>query len=360
MDSYEWADRCNAGGTIDLMNGSNYSSESPQLGYLCVDRFLTNPLVISALYHCWIKGWIEKWNRDSEVRLDPSLPNATVFLAILQDANVVVQQHSKMALSPEFKQALKYIDLFSAKLEFCHGILSDAQSIGLWLENPMDFQNQSELFRMFDYGRCVDTSPESLQSALRWVRLTTAMSRYEAPLFHETIPWEEHHQWLDLGGNSGEFAIQNCSRFQNLHATIFDLPAVCALGQKHVASYGMSHRIKFHSGDFVNEPLNHQYDLVSFKSVLHDWPEDRVGGLLRNAWANLRVGGRLVIIERAKIPGGRIPLGFGLAPVWMFWNYYRAPEYYEDLARENYQTRAHTQIIHAEMPWMVVQIVKSV
>ncbi|MEK0427315.1 MAG: hypothetical protein RJB11_3406 [Planctomycetota bacterium] len=341
---------------MDIASQSNLAKK---LGYLCVDRFLSDPLVVSSLHHCWISGWIDRWDRESEVRLNSQSPNTTVLLGILKGAGVIAQVDGKLTLSAEFRHALAYSDLLYAKLDFCRRILSDIESIGLWVEDPLEFQQHSKLFRSFDYGRCKGIDQESLQSAMQWVRLTTALTRYEAALFLDVVPWNRHQDWLDLGGNSGEFAIQICRQFVDLRATVMDLPAVCELGRKHVESYGMAHRIGFQSGDFVEDRLSGSLDLITFKSVLHDWPNEYAMLLLQKAWDHLPLGGRLVVLERVQIAGDEIPLGFGQAPVWMFWNHYRSPSFYESFVEEHLHANSQVQIIHADMPWMVLQIVKS-
>jgi SAM-dependent methyltransferase len=348
------------------MDSEPRTKESHALGYLCVDRFLANPIVVSALHHCWIRGWIDRWILDGVIRFDDRPPNAPVLEAVLKDAQIAKTQHESLVLTEDFKRAWSYADLMTTKLEFCREIFSDIEAFGLWLENPEGFQGHSKLFGMFDYSRCIEIEPGNIQSAARWVKLTTVLSRYEASLFFETIPWEEHRSWLDLGGNSGEFAMQVCRRFSDLHATVLDLPVVCYLGKKHVDSFGMSDRVGFQAshffGDFPQDlaenRMDGQYDLVSFKSVLHDWPDEHVLELIKKAWGKLTPGGRFVVIERAKFSGSTVPLGLGQAPVWMFWNYYRAPAFYESIFQKHFQVSAQTQIVHADMTWMVMQVVK--
>ncbi len=348
------------------MDSESRPKESLAPGYLCVDRFLANPIVVSALHHCWIRGWIDRWILEGVIEFDDPPPNASVLEAVLKDARIATAQDDSLVLTAEFKQAWSYSDLMTTKLEFCREILSDIEAFGLWLENPLGFQGHSKLFGMFDYSRCIEIESSNIQSTARWVKLTTVLSRYEAPLFFETIPWDQHRSWLDLGGNSGEFAMQVCRRFPDLHATVLDLPVVCYLGKKHVDSFGMSDRVEFQAshffGDFLNDShgnrADRKYDLISYKSVLHDWPDEHVLELIKKAWGELIPGGRFVVIERAKFPGSTVPLGLGQAPVWMFWNYYRSPAFYESILQKHFHVYAETQIVHADMTWMVTQVVK--
>ncbi|MBU6386446.1 MAG: hypothetical protein KGS49_10965 [Planctomycetes bacterium] len=334
------------------------SVDSGLLGYLCVDRFLANPISVSALHYCFSRGWIERWSREERVQFDNPPPNMPVLMAMLMDAGVISAQQGVPALTNSFRQALEYSDLLATKIEFCHSIIADVELFSLWMEDPQAFQKQSKLFGLFDYGRSVEISEQNIRATSRWVKLTTVLSRYEAPLFVDAVPWGDHRRWLDLGGNSGEFAMQICKRFGQLQARVMDLPVVCHLGQRHVEALGMSDRVVFEAGDFLQPVRQPQYDLISFKSVLHDWPVENAVELIRNAWDRLLPGGRLLILERSRLPGAMVPVGLGQAPVWMFWNYYRIPSDYESILDKYHHVCAETQILNADMPWMVLQFIK--
>lgn len=328
------------------------------LGYLCVDRFLKNPINVAALHYCVSRGLIDRWAEKRAVHLDAMLPNAPILIAMLIDAGVLVEHEEGLVLSASFLQAWKYSDLMTTKLEFCQSMISDVESFALWLENPEEFQAHSKLFGLFDYGRCLELTQSNIQATSKWVKLTTVLSRYEAPLFVDALDWQCHRDWMDLGGNSGEFAMQICNRFHQLKATVLDLPVVCHLGERHIESFGMSDRVRFEVGDLMQPSKQPGFDLVSFKSVLHDWPDGHVGKLIQHAWDRLVPGGRLVIIERVKSEAFSLPTGLGQAPVWMFWNYYRSPAFYGSILKEQFRIQAETQLLNADMTWMLLQAVK--
>ena len=341
------------------MDSTFHSTDPNLLGYLCVDSFLKNPIGVSALRYCFSRGWIERWILEGKILLEALPPNGPVLVRILIEEGVVFEEDGILALTTAFRQAWKYSDLMATKLEFCHQIISDLGSFDLWMEDPLEFQKHSKLFRLFDYGKCIELTERNVQATTSWVRLTTALSRYEAPLFLDSVDWSSHRNWLDLGGNSGEFAMQICRRFQQLKATVMDLPVVCHLGKMHVDSFGMSERVVFKAGDFLQPLHGPQFDLVSFKSVLHDWPQEHAVDLIRQAWDKLLPGGRLLIIERAKLPDASIRVGLGHAPVWMFWNHYRIPNFYESILLKHHRVSMETKILSADMPRMVLQAIKS-
>jgi SAM-dependent methyltransferase len=75
-------------------------------------------------------------------------------------------------------------------------------------------------------------------------------------------------------------------------------------------------------------------DLVAFKSVLHDWPNEDAVQLLERAHALVRPGGRLVIFEREPIntSGQRIP--YALFPALVFLHFLRPADIYLTKLRE--------------------------
>src|SRR5207249_941511 len=102
------------------------------------------------------------------------------------------------------------------------------------LVDPARFAREARLFQLFDYSRCFDPSPANRNSARLWMRFTTALTRYEAPVCLKHHDFGSHRLMLDIGGNSGEFALQACRKHPALRATVLDLPTVCAVGQEHI------------------------------------------------------------------------------------------------------------------------------
>jgi ubiquinone/menaquinone biosynthesis C-methylase UbiE len=133
---------------------------------------------------------------------------------------------------------------------------------------------------------------------------------------------------LDIGGNSGEFALQVCRRVPAMRATVFDLPLVCRIGREHVARAPEADRISFASGNALTDPLPGGFDLVTFKSVLHDWPEREARQLLARGAEALAPGGSVVIFERAPLGADPACLSFGTIPLLVFARHFRPPAPY--------------------------------
>ncbi|HYL79602.1 MAG TPA: methyltransferase [Candidatus Acidoferrum sp.] len=248
--------------------------------------------------------------------------------------HVIEEDAEGIRLTGPFVESLKYRDLLEAQLEFAQAALPDfMQLLPVLVTNPGDFQRRSRLFSLFDYTRSVERSTENLAHTRYWVRLTTALTRYEAPVCMRYHDFGRHHRMLDVGGNSGEFALQVCRKHPGLRAAVLDLPVVCDVGREHVGSEPEAGRITFCEGDALADPWPDGCDLVTFKSMLHDWPEREAQRLLAKAAGCLAPGGTVLIFERAPIASGSGAGSYGLIPFLLFAHCFRPPDWYADQLR---------------------------
>ncbi len=190
---------------------------------------------------------------------------------------------------------------------------------------------RSKVFDLFRYDRCLEVTPENLQAASAWTRFTTVLTKYESAAALDMLDLASTETFIDLGGNTGEFARQVCERNPNIRATVVDLPVVCALGREHLASHAdrsVAERVSFFPTDMRSGELPAPADVVSFKSVLHDWPDADAERLLERAYSLVRPGGRLVIFEREPISmrGKRIP--YVMASDLVFFHFLRPADLY--------------------------------
>lgn len=101
----------------------------------------------------------------------------------------------------------------------------------------------------------------------------------------------------DLGGATGHLAIAACEQYPRLRATVFDLPRVIPVAEKHVSQSSARDRIACVSGDFFNDPLP-PADLYTLGRILHDWSEEKIDRLLARIFEALPSRGALLIAER--------------------------------------------------------------
>jgi|SRR5579871_5992077 len=318
-----------------------------------VERFLATTLDAAALRSAFELGLIDALatgsDRNAAVlqrRLRLPGPGWQLLVDILAAAGVLSLDDGEVDLTADFRSVLAWRDLLLARARFVSLVAADfAEHFTAFLSDLPAFMARSAVFELFRYDRCLEETPANLALARRWVDYTTVLTRYEAAACLDRLDLERHWRLLDIGGNSGEFVLQACRRHGGLAATVLDLPVVCALGRAHIAGDPAAARIRFVAGDMRSDPLPSGHDLLTFKSVLHDWPEPDMARILERSARRLEPGGRLVIFERGPLALGPGPVTASTLANLVFAPFYRPATVYTDaLARLGFVGIAWDQI----------------
>jgi len=307
--------------------------------FLCVDDFLQTELDARAIRSAFETGILDALVAHGPLpgaalaaksRMDPAA--FRLLTGLLEVNNVVRREGDLVAITPAFVRALGFRDLLETRIDFADLVWPDIHSLFTpLLADLPQFMARSKVFDLFRYDRCMNVTAENLEATKSWVRLTTCLTKYESRAVLDAIDLGSARSFLDIGGNSGEFALQTCRRYPLIEATVVDLPVVCALGRDHIAAVARpeeASRIRFCPADFRRDPLPAAADVVSFKSVLHDWPDADAERLLERAQAVVRPGGRMLIFERGPIEIGTSRLPYSMAPNLVFLKFLRAPDIY--------------------------------
>ena len=327
-----------------LMSGAGPPEQDrpDELEYLCVETFLRSIVGARALAAAFELGVI-----DHLIESQPSDPEALaklcgadaaglrLLLGLLTANRVVEQSGAGLRLSREFIKALRYRDLLETKLAFADLAVPDLMNLfSALIRDPARFARESRVLRLFRYDRCLDPTPESYELAKRWMAVTTCLTRYEARACMRHHDFGRYRRMLDIGGNSGEFALQVCRRHPQMRAVVFDLPVVCDLGQEHVRAEPEAGRISFVRGDALADELPEGCDLITFKSMLHDWPEPQARQLMARASQALAPGGTLLIFERTGAEPDESAMAYSAIPFVLFSRWFRSPAWYAEALTE--------------------------
>jgi hypothetical protein len=254
-------------------------------------------------------------------------PGLALLLALLRGADVTQPDLAGEALTPGFRAALPHLALMQAKLEAAALALPDFHAhLGPLLRDRAGFMAQAQIFALYRYDLALREDAAALAATARWMALTTALTRHEAPVLLALHDFSGIRCLLEPGGNSGEMALHLTTAHPALAVTVLDLPAVCVLGRRHV---GAAPRIAFNATDLRRQPLPQGHDAVLFKSMLHDWPDAEAQRFLALAHAALPPGGQVLIFERAPLPA-EAPLGYAQMQDMLFHGFYRPPEHYAE------------------------------
>jgi hypothetical protein len=306
--------------------------ESAEAGVALEQSLLADFAAVFSLNIAFQRGLMARLLRGPIAEDDPDA--APILMELLQSAKVIEPLRQGWQLRAEVADLLETrAASLQAKVSFTALAAADLLAGGeQMIFAPEAFARAASTFQFFCYHRARDTRAASLQDTAPWLEYVTALSEAEAPRLAPHLPLDGVTRLLEIGGNSGAFALALLERHPSLQISIMDLPAVCHLGQAYVASRPDATRLVFHAGDARVDPLPRVRgappEVILFKSMLHDWTEKAQRALLARAADHLAPQGRLMICERAPMGAGERPSGLGLAPHLVFASYYRKAEHY--------------------------------
>src|SRR5690606_22211989 len=116
--------------------------------------------------------------------------------------------------------------------------------------------------------------------------------------------------FADIGCAQGGVPAEVAGAHEHLRGIGFDLPPVRPVFEEFLAARGLSERVRFHPGNFFEDPLP-SADVLVMGHILHDWNLDEKKMLLAKALEALPDGGSLLVYE-ALIDDDRCANTFGL------------------------------------------------
>ncbi len=143
-----------------------------------------------------------------------------------------------------------------------------------------------------------------------FLRAMTGVSHGANLAIARQFPWSRYHSAVDVGTAQGDLIVQVALANPHIEATGFDLPEVGPIFEEYVESNGLSGRVKFAPGSFLDQPLP-KADVVMMGHILHDWGIEMKRTLVRKAHEALPEGGACIVYESI-IDDDRCENAFGL------------------------------------------------
>jgi hypothetical protein len=190
------------------------------------------------------------------------------------------------------------LEMANARLYPFWGSLTEALRTG---------EMQNEAKGGGDFFGVLYQEPDRLK---QFLAAMTGVSMGAAMTIAEKFPWERHQRIVDVGAAQGCVPVQVALRHPHLSGGGFDLPAVGPIFEEYVASFGLEERLRFHPGDFWNDPLPDS-DVYVMGHILHDWNLEEKSTLVHKAYDALPQHGALIVYD-AIIDDERRHNAFGL------------------------------------------------
>ncbi|MBT8350763.1 MAG: SAM-dependent methyltransferase [Deltaproteobacteria bacterium] len=116
-----------------------------------------------------------------------------------------------------------------------------------------------------------------------------------APLLVDKINLSGRGHLLDLGGGPGTYAIHFCLKNQLLKATVYDLPTTRPFAEKTIEKFGLTSRIDFMDGNYVDEGIQGAYDVAWLSHILHGEGQADCQQIIEKTVSALEPGGMIIV-----------------------------------------------------------------
>ncbi len=140
--------------------------------------------------------------------------------------------------------------------------------------------------------RAVSSTEEQRESFLMGM-FNLAMA--VAPQATKEIDLAGREYLLDMGGGPGTWAIHFCLNNPGLRATVYDLPATRPFAEQTIARFGVSDRVQFQGGDYLEDDIEARYDVAWLSHILHGESPEDCQIIIQKAVATLKPGGLIMV-----------------------------------------------------------------
>ena len=128
------------------------------------------------------------------------------------------------------------------------------------------------------------------------------LSEADGPAIAQAYDFGRFQTIMDVGGGHGTLARLVARKAPQAKVTVFDLPHVIERARDRLFDDGLSKRIYFKGGSFL-EGVPGPADLCVLKHILHDWDDETALRILANCRDALSDMGRVLVCEMVIAPG---------------------------------------------------------
>ncbi|MCK4663947.1 MAG: methyltransferase domain-containing protein [Bacteroidales bacterium] len=182
----------------------------------------------------------------------------------------------------------------------------------------MDFVNDVNYKGMFFLQDAIKSGkPEGLKVFGKWDTVYEALSElppkvqeswfnfdhyYSDYAFPDILPIifeDKPEKILDIGGNTGKFAIKCVEYSDKVNVIILDLPGQLKVADKNIKEHGFEKRIKGHHINLLehSNPFPKEYDIIWMSQFLDCFSQEDVYQLLKRAYEAMDNNSSLYIME---------------------------------------------------------------
>jgi ubiquinone/menaquinone biosynthesis C-methylase UbiE len=182
----------------------------------------------------------------------------------------------------------------------------------------MDFVHDVCYKGLFDLDKSIETGkPEGLKEFGDWPTIYEGLSQLPAHVqkswfafdhfFSDTaFPAVIKHVYkdgikniLDIGGNTGKWAIASAKHAPDIHITIMDLPGQLNMAKKRMEELGLTNRVSFYPTNILDEsqPFPKGFDAIWMSQFLDCFSEAEIVSILKRCATAIDDNGYVLILE---------------------------------------------------------------
>lgn len=182
----------------------------------------------------------------------------------------------------------------------------------------MDFVHDVCYQGMFHLDESIKTGkPEGLKVFGEWPTIYEALSKlppkvqeswfgfdhfYSDYAFPDVLPYvfeNKPKKLLDIGGNTGKWALQCFEYDDEVEVTIMDLPGQVEMARQQITQKGFGHRIKFFETNLLDEklPFPQGFDAIWMSQFLDCFSDEQIVSILGRCYKALNTDGFVYILE---------------------------------------------------------------
>jgi ubiquinone/menaquinone biosynthesis C-methylase UbiE len=205
------------------------------------------------------------------------------LLSALCAMGIILKKNNRYMVSNEYK---KYLDPNSANY------------IGGLIKHEIHLQNRwMQLSESVKTGNPIKNIHEQVnpQDTNRFINAMANIGQRSAPIMLEKIRFSGNEHLLDLGGGPGKYMEKFCSRYPDMHVTLFDQPETISAAKKLLLKHKKFKNIHFIEGNFFEDNLGRNYDVIFSSNVIHIFGANELQIIFNKCYDALKSSGRLLI-----------------------------------------------------------------
>lgn len=221
----------------------------------------------------------------AQVLLESSLTAGTILLRegryLLAKAGWFLLNDEMVRVNMEFNHDVNYLGLFNLEEALLNGKPEGLKVFGEW---PTIYEGLSSL-------------PEQVQKS--WFGFDHYYSDCSFDQALEIVFADAPHTLLDVGGNTGRWALKCVAHNPEVEVTIMDLPQQLELMKQQTAEAPGAERIHGHGANLLDKevPFPTGFDAIWMSQFLDCFSEEEVTSILSRAARSMSKDSRLYIME---------------------------------------------------------------